>query len=1194
MREQHKQIAHVVGSSRSMEQATAEIHTFPITSDPKRLPPETSPVDSVSPASSNAESHYAMLETSKVIRQPNRSPLEMFVEQHQGPSRTGSLVSGISEGRNIQTTSKSVNSMPTFPSNSSMNARNYLHSSSASTSTNVSAGAAARRRARRQQEPNGINQDIGTVHQPRATPPPSPYPMNRMLSNTSASSRSSIGRAHTNHLTNYAQTPRATIDHNSPNASINSIVSNETNLFKTNFDQGFSFDAFGLDEDLVNEEVSRAIQELQSTSLFYQEEFPPQSFDSPPGSYTGESRCGTPVDEDGFENGFRVTVPTMASASPVSSDRSSLTESTDKKDAPGRSNMFKEQAGWSGSQVKRIPPSDANWADFGKYRTSPPSLPGFKGSKSEVGNRSEAGIRSDFGAPSSTGAPSDIAIQSDVGLSSQVMMGLGDEQLEIPMEVMGKKNKKSRDLYDEKKDEVVSSLSVKPVVLLKKQWEYSESSKQEEISTPRHRSSLETWQSKSTQSSSPASLRSVSKEQISSVRSVNKEQISEQHKRVQECAQQRTSLSSHRERLKPSHLRQDLNSTKSDVGGPLRSNAELNSVLSRVRGYGHIETSPAETRSDTGQPAFLSGVKLRSTGGVSKFESPRKQNHQKQYNGDTWQDNDSDQQDENEYDQSCTYETQKRMSHHNQCHKTERIQQDHNNVREYVQEPQVLQPKKLSYREVRELHLREQQEKERQKETDKEATKELDVAALIRKRIAANKQKASMINESDTSGVGKHGTPIRNQMKKVSMESKITQFRAPVEKERNEGSPFEIDQVDKSQPTYPTATKNYRNHPAETQESTKLQNSNPKFLEVTLPSSNHRSSESPDDEVVSSSLPKVSLAVANLFVSRSLALGPPQTHRVLQQEQVEEYHHEESISASAADTKNQLNAFFANRLAEGPKLDPPNQHTGDEAALAMRRSIKKSNATTSVLTSSQTYVTLASSPVNGSSKEAAPSGDTRPSLKNDPKYDRYFRMLKVGMPLDVVKHAMTQDGVDPSVMDGDHDRPAGFGSGPSLKDDPKYMKYFKMLKMGLPMGAVQNAMERDGVDPSVMERDHTLPATVNGGGEGHPQMENIPKDTHRRTRLHWDTLRKVRSNSLWAKINQDEELEDIDIDEEEFAQLFQAELAPTQGSKARSGISSKRGAAVRVIDSKRANNGGIILARLKMTHDEMADAVDRM
>ena len=33
--------------------------------------------------------------------------------------------------------------------------------------------------------------------------------------------------------------------------------------------------------------------------------------------------------------------------------------------------------------------------------------------------------------------------------------------------------------------------------------------------------------------------------------------------------------------------------------------------------------------------------------------------------------------------------------------------------------------------------------------------------------------------------------------------------------------------------------------------------------------------------------------------------------------------------------------------------------------------------------------------------------------------------------------------------------------GPPLKEDPKYIKYFKMMKMGLPKDAVKHAMERD-------------------------------------------------------------------------------------------------------------------------------------
>ena len=43
--------------------------------------------------------------------------------------------------------------------------------------------------------------------------------------------------------------------------------------------------------------------------------------------------------------------------------------------------------------------------------------------------------------------------------------------------------------------------------------------------------------------------------------------------------------------------------------------------------------------------------------------------------------------------------------------------------------------------------------------------------------------------------------------------------------------------------------------------------------------------------------------------------------------------------------------------------------------------------------------------------------------------------------------------------------------GPALKEDPTYERYFRMLKMGLPMGAVQNAMQHAGLDPSIMDLD---------------------------------------------------------------------------------------------------------------------------
>ena len=54
-----------------------------------------------------------------------------------------------------------------------------------------------------------------------------------------------------------------------------------------------------------------------------------------------------------------------------------------------------------------------------------------------------------------------------------------------------------------------------------------------------------------------------------------------------------------------------------------------------------------------------------------------------------------------------------------------------------------------------------------------------------------------------------------------------------------------------------------------------------------------------------------------------------------------------------------------------------------------------------------------------------------------------------------VKNAMTRDGLDPAIMDLDPDKSVasqmkGDGDvddGPPLKEDEKYQKYFKMLKM---------------------------------------------------------------------------------------------------------------------------------------------------
>ncbi|KAJ8598313.1 hypothetical protein CTAYLR_007538 [Chrysophaeum taylorii] len=104
-----------------------------------------------------------------------------------------------------------------------------------------------------------------------------------------------------------------------------------------------------------------------------------------------------------------------------------------------------------------------------------------------------------------------------------------------------------------------------------------------------------------------------------------------------------------------------------------------------------------------------------------------------------------------------------------------------------------------------------------------------------------------------------------------------------------------------------------------------------------------------------------------------------------------------------------------------------------------------------------------------------------PPLKDDPRFKKYFKMLAMHLPRGAVECKMRAEGVDPKILDMDPNQPYpdgdddDDGDGPPLKDDPKYAKYFKMLKMHLPRGAVECKMKAEGVDPAILDCDPEKP-----------------------------------------------------------------------------------------------------------------------
>jgi hypothetical protein len=106
-------------------------------------------------------------------------------------------------------------------------------------------------------------------------------------------------------------------------------------------------------------------------------------------------------------------------------------------------------------------------------------------------------------------------------------------------------------------------------------------------------------------------------------------------------------------------------------------------------------------------------------------------------------------------------------------------------------------------------------------------------------------------------------------------------------------------------------------------------------------------------------------------------------------------------------------------------------------------------------------------------------------LKDDPLYAKFFKMLRMHLPKGAVALKMKAEGFDSAVLDMNPDAPspgarltAGTQVVLLLKDDPQFAKYFKMLKMHLPKGAVEFKMKAEGLDPAVLDMDLSKPSPL--------------------------------------------------------------------------------------------------------------------
>mmetsp|Transcript_9298 Transcript_9298/g.18757 ORF Transcript_9298/g.18757 Transcript_9298/m.18757 type:complete len:1807 (+) Transcript_9298:262-5682(+) len=246
------------------------------------------------------------------------------------------------------------------------------------------------------------------------------------------------------------------------------------------------------------------------------------------------------------------------------------------------------------------------------------------------------------------------------------------------------------------------------------------------------------------------------------------------------------------------------------------------------------------------------------------------------------------------------------------------------------------------------------------------------------------------------------------------------------------------------------------------------------------------------------------------------------------------------------------------------------------------------------------------------SETQAEEAETDVPLKDMPEYAKFFKMLKMGIPLGAVRQALQKEGKDPDIAEMDPNKSLSsqqkakpeVPADPPLQEDPEYMKFFKMLKMGIPVGAVQNALKKEGKDPEIINMDPARPLSAQSKSKktevSQPKKEKLNPPKVARKRLHWNKIdeSKLDASSFWNQAkDQSLQLVGLDIDNDEFANLFTApinnEAAPKKATKpdAKKNSSKQK---VQLIDSRRRMNGSILLAKFKVDYNVLAKQVNTM
>lgn len=163
-----------------------------------------------------------------------------------------------------------------------------------------------------------------------------------------------------------------------------------------------------------------------------------------------------------------------------------------------------------------------------------------------------------------------------------------------------------------------------------------------------------------------------------------------------------------------------------------------------------------------------------------------------------------------------------------------------------------------------------------------------------------------------------------------------------------------------------------------------------------------------------------------------------------------------------------------------------------------RRSVRRGlrSGTDSPSVSSPSVEDSASSPAVATTSTSNEDDSAPPaSVRSDPRFAPFVKMLQMHLPMGAIRHKMVASGFSEDEIESfssdSASRSATSSSASTIRGDPRFAPFTKMLQMHLPMGAIRHKMIASGFSEDEIE------AFASDGGNASPPTRTTTRTTTR-------------------------------------------------------------------------------------------------